>query len=56
MLTLLTILAVCYHAWIGVRDIWMDYIKNTGLRLALHVFTILWLIGCAAFGVSALFN
>ena len=55
-LTLLSILAVCYHAWIGVRDIWMDYVKNAGVRLALHIFTILWLLGCAAYGVSALWQ
>lgn len=56
LLTLFTILAVCYHAWIGVRDIWMDYVKHAGVRLALHLFTILWLLGCAAYGVSALWN
>ena len=55
-LTLFTILAACYHAWIGVRDIWMDYVKNAGVRLALHIFTILWLLGCAAYGVSALWS
>lgn len=56
LLTLFTILAVCYHAWIGVRDIWMDYVKHAGVRLALHLCTILWLLGCAAYGVSALWN
>lgn len=52
-LTLFAILAVAYHAWIGVRDIWMDYVKNAGVRLALHVFTILWLLGCTIYGVAA---
>ena len=52
-LTLFAILAVVYHAWIGVRDIWMDYVKNAGLRLALHIFTILWLLGCALYGMAA---
>ena len=56
LLTLLTIIAVCYHAWIGVRDIWMDYIKSAGVRVLLHVLTILWLFGCAAYGVSALWT
>jgi len=32
-------LALCWHAWIGVRDIWMDYIKSTWLRVSLHVTT-----------------
>jgi succinate dehydrogenase / fumarate reductase membrane anchor subunit len=39
-------LALCWHAWIGVRDIWMDYVKPPGLRLALHVGTIVWLAYC----------
>lgn len=55
-LTFFALLAACYHAWIGVRDIWMDYVKSAGVRLALHVFTILWLLGCAAYGVSALWK
>ena len=27
--------ALLYHAWIGMRDILMDYVKPTGLRLTL---------------------
>ena len=28
--------ALLYHAWIGMRDILMDYVKPTGLRLMLQ--------------------
>jgi succinate dehydrogenase hydrophobic membrane anchor protein len=28
-LTFLFFVSLFYHAWIGVRDIWMDYIKPT---------------------------
>ena len=28
-----------WHAWVGMRDIWMDYVKPVGLRLALQVAT-----------------
>ena len=28
--------ALLYHAWVGVRDIFMDYVKPVGLRLALR--------------------
>jgi succinate dehydrogenase / fumarate reductase membrane anchor subunit len=42
--TLLTLLAMYYHAWVGVRDIVMDYIKAAGLRLAIHTLVILALI------------
>ncbi|OGS98975.1 MAG: succinate dehydrogenase, hydrophobic membrane anchor protein [Gallionellales bacterium RIFCSPLOWO2_12_FULL_59_22] len=40
-LTLLFLLCVFYHTWIGVRDIVMDYIKPAGLRLSIHVLVIL---------------
>lgn len=32
----LFMVALLYHAWVGVRDIWMDYVKAVGLRLALQ--------------------
>ena len=35
--TFATIISLAYHAWVGVRDIWMDYVKPVGIRLALHV-------------------
>lgn len=34
--TMLFFLALLYHAWVGVRDIIMDYVKPTGIRLALQ--------------------
>ena len=34
--TFLFFLSLFYHAWVGVRDIFMDYIKPDGVRLALH--------------------
>jgi succinate dehydrogenase / fumarate reductase membrane anchor subunit len=39
--TLLFLLSVFYHAWIGVRDIVMDYVKPAGVRLAIHTLAIL---------------
>ena len=36
--------ALLLHAWIGIRDLWMDYITNNGLKLTLYVLTILWLV------------
>lgn len=45
-----------YHAWIGVRDIWMDYVKPPGLRLTLHVLTALALIGYAGWTVQILWR
>jgi succinate dehydrogenase / fumarate reductase, membrane anchor subunit len=34
--TMLFFLALLYHAWVGMRDILMDYVRATGLRLALQ--------------------
>jgi succinate dehydrogenase / fumarate reductase membrane anchor subunit len=39
--TALAVLSLLLHAWVGMRDIFMDYIKDAGLRLALYVLTIL---------------
>jgi succinate dehydrogenase / fumarate reductase membrane anchor subunit len=35
--TLLFGASLAWHAWVGVRDILMDYIKPAGLRLSLQV-------------------
>ena len=48
--TLFFVLSVLLHAWVGVRNIFMDYVKATGLRLVLYVLVILALI---AYGVWA---
>jgi len=34
--TMLFLIALLYHAWVGMRDILMDYIHPTGIRLALQ--------------------
>ena len=48
--TILFVVSVLLHAWVGVRNIFMDYVKDTGLRLVLYVLVILTLI---AYGVWA---
>lgn len=55
-LTFTTILCLLYHAWVGIRDIWMDYIKPLGLRIVLHVASLVWLIGCAGWAIQALWR
>ena len=54
--TLLFVLSMLYHAWVGVRDICMDYVKNTGLRLLLEVATVLWLVGCGGWAVQVMWR
>jgi succinate dehydrogenase / fumarate reductase membrane anchor subunit len=56
VLTFTVIVALAYHAWVGVRDIWMDYIKPVGLRLSLQVFSIVWLVGCAGWAIQVLWR
>ena len=45
-----------YHAWVGVRDIFMDYIKPTGIRLALHSIVILVLVGYMGWAAQVLWR
>jgi succinate dehydrogenase / fumarate reductase membrane anchor subunit len=54
--TFLFFLALFYHAWIGVRDIYMDYIKPVGVRLTLHVVTIFLLVGYAGWAAQILWR
>jgi len=56
MLTFATIVALLYHVWVGMRDIWMDYIKPVGVRLALLILTIIYLVGCAGWAVQVLWR
>ena len=56
VLTFTIIIALAYHVWVGMRDIWMDYIKPVGLRLALQVFTMVWLLACAGWGIQVLWR
>jgi succinate dehydrogenase / fumarate reductase membrane anchor subunit len=54
--TLLAVLALIWHAWVGVRDIYMDYVKPTGVRLLLQVGTVVALIGYALWAVIILWR
>jgi succinate dehydrogenase / fumarate reductase membrane anchor subunit len=56
LVTLIALLALFYHAWVGIRDIWMDYVKPTGIRLGLQVATILFLVYCAVWSVQILWR
>lgn len=42
--TMLFLLSLYFHAWIGVRDILMDYVHATGVRLTAQVLVILALV------------
>lgn len=55
-LTFCAILAMLYHAWVGMREIAMDYLKPMYLRLAVEVFAIVWLVGCAGWAIQVLWR
>jgi succinate dehydrogenase / fumarate reductase membrane anchor subunit len=54
--SVLFVAALLYHAWVGVRNIFMDYIKDTGMRLTLHVVVILALLAYGAWAVQILWG
>lgn len=54
--TLLAMLCLLYHAWVGVRDIYMDYLQSTAIRLLLEALTILALVGYALWTVLILWR
>ena len=49
-----TLFALLFHAWVGIRDLRMDYIKPFGLRLTLHCATIVWLVMCAVYSFKVI--
>lgn len=56
VLTFSVIVALAYHVWVGVRDVLMDYVKPVGLRLALQIFSIVWLVGVAGWALQVLWR
>ena len=54
--TVLFVVALLFHAWIGVRNIFMDYIKDAGVRLTLYVVVILALIVYGAWAVQIIWT
>jgi succinate dehydrogenase / fumarate reductase, membrane anchor subunit len=56
VLTLLALLALLYHAWVGVRNVLMDYVKPAGIRLSLQALTIVTLSGYAIWAATILWR
>jgi succinate dehydrogenase / fumarate reductase membrane anchor subunit len=55
-LTFAIFIAFAYHVWVGVRDIWMDYVKPVAVRLVLQVFTMVWLVACLGWAIQVLWR
>jgi len=54
--TLVFFISLFWHAWIGMRDILMDYVKPTGVRLGLEIAVVLVLAGYAVWAVQILWR
>lgn len=54
--TLLFLLSVFWHTWVGMRDILMDYIKPVAIRFGLEVLVVLALMAYALWSVTILWS
>jgi succinate dehydrogenase / fumarate reductase, membrane anchor subunit len=54
--TLLFAASLAWHAWVGVRDILMDYVRPDGVRLTLQIFTLLLLAAYVGWAVQILWR
>lgn len=55
-LSLLFILSLLLHAWVGVRDIFMDYVQCTAIRLTLQILTIVALVSYGLWAIAILWR
>lgn len=56
LLATVVFVSLAWHAWVGVRDIWMDYARSDGLRLILQVLTLMWLVAAVVFFAKILWS
>ena len=54
--TLLFGFALLWHAWVGMRDIWMDYLKPAALRLTVEMLTAVVLLAYAVWLADILWS
>lgn len=52
--TLVFAAAVLVHAWVGMRNVLMDYVKPVGIRLTLEAVVVCVLVGYAGWTVQVL--
>ena len=54
--TLLFAFSLAWHAWVGMRDILMDYIKPTAVRLSLEIGVLLMIAAYVGWTVQVLWR
>ena len=52
--TLVFIVAILLHAWVGIRDVMIDYIKPLSLRVVLLALVALGLLACGLWASQSL--
>lgn len=56
IVTFLSFISLCWHAWIGVRNILMDYIYKTSIRLTIQVLVIFSLFFYAVWAIEIIWG
>lgn len=56
LLTFVVIVSLAWHAWVGMRDVWMDYVKPFAVRLTLQMLTLVWLVACLGWAIQVLWR
>lgn len=54
--TFVALAATFLHAWVGMRDIIMDYVRPTAIRLTLEVLVIMALVAYTGWSISILWG
>jgi len=54
--TMIFFAALAYHAWVGMRDILMDYLRATSLRLTAEVVVGIVLVGYVVWAAAILWG
>lgn len=52
--TLIVLIAILWHTWIGLWTVLTDYVKNTGMRLALQSAVVILLLSYVLWGLEIL--
>jgi len=55
-LTFAVILAMLWHVWVGMRNVFQDYVKPYAVRFVMHVFAIVWLTACGGWAIQVLWR
>lgn len=53
---LVFLVSMCLHAWLGIKDVLMDYVKHTYMRAVLRILTLASLIGYSLWSMLILWG